>query len=69
VTKLNPDEIKEENPQCNKRTTASDEGQGTSNSNTHVSFSKTKMCTIHLILEIDYTQVVKHTHYVIAQRR
>jgi len=35
VTKLNPDEIKEESPQCNKRTTASDEGQGTSNNNTH----------------------------------
>jgi len=35
VTKLNPDEIKEENPQCKKRTTTSDEGQCTSNSNTH----------------------------------
>ena len=35
VTKLNPDEIKEENPQCKKRTTTSDVGQCTSNSNTH----------------------------------
>jgi len=31
------------------------------NSNTHVSFSTTRMCTIHLILEIGYTQVLKRT--------
>jgi len=32
-------------------------------------FQQLEMCTIHLILEIGYTQVLKHTHYVIAQRR
>jgi len=31
------------NPQCKKETTASDEGQGTKNSNTHVCLSITRI--------------------------
>jgi len=69
VTKQNPDEIKEENPQCNKRTTASDEGQGTSNSNTHHNGEKTSKNFTQLYQIAIPPNNTKTTHNKIKQKK